>query len=309
MEFKPYFNCFSQKSNSILKTTIIKKPPNFIVWSSKNPDDFFENSFCQINESKTFKSNEKENISNNEGRTNLSSNSEENKLKQDNTPKKNEEEKPELTVLEIEIKKEEESQSEQKEEKFGRKKDNSNKTGKHTKYSDDNLIRKCKHLILESIMKFINKKLKEIYVDIGQGMLIKKLFVLNHEQKSNAIVQYNKDLLNKTLKEIFSNNISTRYTNFPENHNKRLIEKLINEQDEEKRIYFTNLFNLKLIQGLNHFIGEEEIEELNGIETINKVLGDYDNEPDYKDCLRFYLTNFTNIINRKKSRKKRDKKK
>ena len=264
MESKPYFNTFIQKSNSVFKTTIIKKCPNFIIWSSKSPDEFFDNSICQINESANFKSNEKENINNIEGQTNLT-NIEENKLKreQDNIIKKTEDEKMEESkVLEIEIEiKNEEKDNEEK--LFGRKKVNSTKKGKHNKYSDDNLVRKCKHLLLDTIMKFINKKIKEIYNgDIGQGKLIKKLFTLNHEQKSNSIAQFNKELLCKTFQEIFSDNISTRYTNFPENHNKRLIEKLINDEDEEKRNYFYNLFNLNLIQGLNHFIGEERIEEL-----------------------------------------------
>ena len=308
MESKPYFNTFIQKSNSIFKTTIIKKYPNFIIWSSKSPDEFFDNSICQINESTNFKSNEKENINNNEGRTNLS-NIEENKFKQelDNIIKKKEEEKlEESKELEIEIKNEE---KDNEEKLFGRKKANSTKKGKHNKYSDDNLVRKCKHLLLDTIMKFINKRIKEIYNgDIGQGMLIKKLFTLNHGQKSNSIAQFNKELLYKTFREIYSDNISTRYTNFPENHNKRLIEKLINDEDEEKRNYFYNLFNLNLIQGLNHIIGEERIEELNGIESIDQILNNYYNDPDYKECLKYYLINFGNIINKKRSRKKRDKK-
>ena len=33
-------------------------------------------------------------------------------------------------------------------------------TGSHNKFSDDNIRRKCKHLILQSVMEYINEKIK-----------------------------------------------------------------------------------------------------------------------------------------------------
>ena len=298
MNYKPPFTIFTLKNNVIFKTTVMKKNPDLAM---KSQDELFDNSLLQINEIKLFKNNEKENINNNEIPTNQT-NMEENKVF-----------KPEKEILkdseeiEIEIKNEEE---EEEEKLLGRKRANSNKKGKHTKFSDDNLIKKCKHILLDTIMKFINDRIYKVYdCNIGQGMLIKKLFTLNHEQKANALVEYNKDLLNKTLEEIFSDNISTRYTNFPTTHNKNKIEKLMNEEDEKKRIYFNNLFNLRLDKCLNHFIGIEIIKELEGLKTINEVLEDYNNDPDYKECLEHYLKNYKQIINSKKSRAKRDKNK
>ena len=41
---------------------------------------------------------------------------------------------------------------------LGRKKKENEGLGEHNKFSDDNIIRKIKHVILDSIMKFINKK-------------------------------------------------------------------------------------------------------------------------------------------------------
>jgi hypothetical protein len=41
---------------------------------------------------------------------------------------------------------------------LGRKKKENEGLGEHNKFSDDNIIRKIKHVILDSVMKFINKK-------------------------------------------------------------------------------------------------------------------------------------------------------
>ena len=209
----------------------------------------------------------------------------------------------EIDVIEI--------KEEKKKPQFGRKKARSGEEGKHNKFSDDNLRRKCKHIILNEILIFINGKIYEKYNgNLGQGILIKKLYTLNHDQKANAVIQYNKDFLFKTLGDIFSENISSRYTNFPKEHNKELIEKLREEKDDDKRIYFNNLFNLSFLESLNHFTGKDNIEELNGLKTIDEVLKQYDNDLDYKTCLEYYLQNFETIINHKKSRnsKKSDKK-
>ena len=44
-------------------------------------------------------------------------------------------------------------------------------------------------------------------------------------------------------------------------HNKKVIEKIILEKKDK----FEKLFNLTFIECLEHFIGEKNIEELNGI--------------------------------------------
>ena len=46
---------------------------------------------------------------------------------------------------------------------------NNNSKNKHTKYSDDNLRGKCKCILFNALLKFINKKLKETYKNLGHG--------------------------------------------------------------------------------------------------------------------------------------------
>ena len=196
--------------------------------------------------------------------------------------------------------------------KCGRKtnKDIDRKT-EHNKYSDDNLRRKCKHLVLKYILKFINYQISIIYNgNIGNGVFKKQLQTLNQSQKSDATINFNKMFLYKTLADIFSQNISGRFTNFPPHHNKLLIEKLMNENDEEKRIYFNNIFNLTFIQCLKHFIGEIKIDLLDGLKCFedikNEIMENYEDDGlDYYNTLNYYLNNFEEIINNKKARKPR----
>lgn len=188
-----------------------------------------------------------------------------------------------------------------------KKKRNSTEMGTHNKFSDDNMRRKCKHIVLYNIMDFINYKISENYKDIGQGIFLKKLLMLSHEQKSNVNIDYDKKFLEKKIGQIFSENISTRYTSFPKDHNKNLINNLINEKDDNIRIYFNNLFNLTFFQCLKHFRGSELINELNGLIGYKEAINEYekDGDKDYKSCLEHYINHFETIINNKKSRHKK----
>ena len=195
--------------------------------------------------------------------------------------------------------------------KCGRKRKDiqrSDSYSEHNKFSDDNIRRKCKHLVLKYILKFINDTIKNLYKNnIGNGIFKKQLQTLNHSQKSNATIEFNKKFINKTLQEIFSENITTRITNFPANHNQMLIQKLLNESDESKKIFFNNLFSLTFIQVLKHFTGQIKVDILKGMICFNsirpKIEQKYSDGNDYISSLDYYLKNYDKIINNKKSRK------
>ena len=188
---------------------------------------------------------------------------------------------------------------------------------KDTKYRFDNLKRECKHLVIENIMNFINDKIYEAYKgNIGIGLSKKKLLKLNQSQKANADAEFNKIFIRKTLKEILSQNI-TKQINFYEqdhnkknfyeqDHNKKLIETLLLEQREK----FEKLFNLTFIECLEHFIGDKEIEELNGLtlftELKDQIIKKHVKEGElYYENLKLFLSDFENKINKAKLRKKR----
>ena len=191
-------------------------------------------------------------------------------------------------------------------QKRGRKTKREDSEIPHNKFANDNLRKKSKHIILSEILTFLNLKLKEIYKNnLGNGILLRQLLTLNHKEKANINIIENQNFIKKTLQEIFSEDISKRYTNFPSNHNKELINRLLNEEDEGKKNYFNKLFNITFSEALHHFQGKIIINELLGLKTYKESIKKYENEKDYYANLEFHLTNFEEIINSKKPRQKK----
>ena len=185
--------------------------------------------------------------------------------------------------------------------KRGRKPKDSS-SGEHNKYSDDNLRRKCKHLVLKNISDFINNKIFEIYKKVDKGIISKKLLTIKQDQISNATISFNQKFLNKKIGDIFSEEISSRYTNYLPEHNKNLIRELINENDEDKREYFTGLFDLTFFDCLKQFRGTENYYYLNGLPTFDEIKYEFENDSEYLEVLTKYIFNYEKIIGNKKPR-------
>ena len=193
--------------------------------------------------------------------------------------------------------------------------DDNNDKKTHNKFSDDNLRKKCKNIVLKSILEFINGKIREQYHNkIGHGMFKKELKILNQEKKVKSTISFEKSFINKTLKEIFSSDISARFYNFPRNYNKLMIESLIEDIDEERRKYFIKLFDITFIDCLKYFSEDKEalkIGELTGLKKISAIkeelIKEHGNE--YFEKFINYLQNFEDIINNKRARKRRKKNK
>ena len=192
---------------------------------------------------------------------------------------------------------------------LGRKRKNENSIGEHNKFSGDNLRRKAKALILDYALYFLNEKINQIYKgNIGKGITIKKLLPINRFSKSDSSIDHNKDILNKTLGEIFSISISARYIYYSPNHNIELIKRLLNEKDDKKRLYFEQLFNITFLECLKRFCGNDSNEELKDFKKFSEIRNTFKDEPEYINELESYLKEFENNIKSKKGRKKRNKK-
>ena len=204
-----------------------------------------------------------------------------------------------------------------KEEKTIMKKQLGNKSGRtlgsgkyiHDKYSDDNLRRISKHLVLKTTQDFINSKIIEKYRGkIGRGIFILKLLTLNQKQKSDCSIEFNKLFLNKTLGDIFSDNISSRYTIFLPNHNKKVVDYLKNENNPEISDYFKKIFDLSFLDCLKYFRGSDNnINQLQGMTRYDVIKNKYKDDEDYIKSLDYYIMNFEIIINNKRSRKSKKK--
>ena len=158
-------------------------------------------------------------------------------------------------------------------------------------------------------MIFINEKIKSLYGgNIGSGIFKKELRTLNQQQKNDGTIEFNQNFLYKKIKDIFSDNVSGRYTNYPLDNNKRLIEKLLNEKDEFKKKFFTDLFDLTFLDCLKHYTGEKFINELRGFDNLEDEIGKIrkkykEDGNDYVEALKYYLKNYESILNHKKPRK------
>ena len=181
----------------------------------------------------------------------------------------------------------------------------------HNKFSDDNLRKKCKNTILKYALKFINEKIKEKYKNkIGHGKFKKELKILNQEKKAKSTVDFDKSFLTKTLKDIFSGDISARFYNFSKDYNRELIKSLLQDKEEDRKQYFIKLFNITFIECLKYFREDEgafNIEELNGFKKISLIKDELIKKHgnDYVEIFNHYLNNFEEIINNKKGRNRR----
>ena len=187
---------------------------------------------------------------------------------------------------------------------LGRKKKGDNNLNSiHTKYSDDNTRRKIKRIIISILHNYINAKIKEIYGDdIGEGLIQKRLMKLSQKQISNAKIDFNLNFLNKTLREIFSEKVTGRITNFTADKNKETVEELINDKDENKRIFFQGLFNITFLEYLQYFRGDNNyLEGLPRFSEIKDLLEKKEGK-DYTSHIFKYLQNYERILYHKKPR-------
>ena len=112
--------------------------------------------------------------------------------------------------------------------------------------------------------------------------------------------------MRKTLREILSENITKRIKYYKEDHNKQVINSII----EEKKDIFESLFNLTFLECVEHFIGNKEIKELNGLTLFSEVKEQIlkkhkkDGESYYKN-LEFFMKEFEKKIDNARPKKRR----
>ena len=177
------------------------------------------------------------------------------------------------------------------------------------KIANDNMIRKCKHLVINNCIEFLNFQIKKIYHNnIGEGILIKKILDINQIQKSDNKLESTKLFLNKKLSEIFSVDISSKYTSFLPAHNKILISRLLNEEDIEKREKFQKIFNLTFADCIQLFLGNNnKYIEFEGFPVLDEIKDELNEDNEYLEKIKNFLLNFEDIIKHKNPRKRNKK--
>ena len=204
------------------------------------------------------------------------------------------------------VKEEEKVETIEEKKLLGRKRKDSLTEGKHNKFSHDNIIRKIKSIILHIVYLFINDKIKEIYKnEPGYDKEKDELKKIEQSQVINSDIKFNQNFLNETLEHIFSVNISHKYKKYNLEHNKNLINRLLNDKNIKRRQIFHNLFTKTFFECLEHFRGTKNIYELEGINTFDKIKAKYENDPDYLASLEYKLKFYEDIVRNQKGRKRR----
>ena len=190
---------------------------------------------------------------------------------------------------------------------LGRKKTGDKSIRSHTKFSDDNTRRKIKSTVVNDLSEFINIKIEDLYgKDVGEGMVRKRLMKLGQKQISNASVEFNQKFLYKKLKNIFSEKVTSRITNYSPERNKEVIEELINDQNEKRSNYFKGLFNLTFLECLKYYRGDDiYIEYLQGFKKFSQDEFIQNEGKDYAQHFMAYLKNYEIILQKKKPRKQK----
>ena len=192
--------------------------------------------------------------------------------------------------------------------KNGEKIEESNNNESRAKYSIDNLIRRTKTLVLNSMVKFDNNVILKAYkYNIGRGINTKILLKNDYSQKRDTKIEINKNFLYKTQQEIFSAKISKKNKyKFPEDHNKILIENLLEEKDKTKRKLFQNLFSKTFKECIQQICGNQYFECLEGLKQIyDKEMIKMKEDEEFKKLINDVLNNYEKYLNDRKPRKRK----
>ena len=178
------------------------------------------------------------------------------------------------------------------------------------RFTIDSLIRRAKKILFDTLLKYDNYVISKVYNNrIGNGLKIKKLLKINHLQIKNTNTNFNRGLLKTSQGTIFSSDISARHSNYPLDHNKILIKSLLNEENEEKRKIFNDLFSKSFSDCINHLIGKIKYNCFEGIEEFyEKELTNLEENENFKEILKKVINDYEKIFKNKKPRKAKLKK-
>ena len=144
----------------------------------------------------------------------------------------------------------------------------------------------------------------------------KKILDINKQQVVIANIDYNQKFMKETIGTILSDTISTRFTNYRPKHNEELIKRLKEDKNKNIREYFEKLFNLTFLDCVDHFIGNEKLEILEGMTLFEEMKDDHAqlekrnidlNDESYLENLKYYFENYESILKAKKSRNRKTK--
>lgn len=180
---------------------------------------------------------------------------------------------------------------------------------KHNKFSSDNLIKKIKSNLFQKLILFVNNMLKNKY----------KIRELDYIFIDTIKKEINLELLEMTIKDLLSKDISPKYSNFPPDSNKKVIETIFEKEKDNEAIMF--IFNITFRDWIDIFIlkkkvkdfgnlSEESCQEIEeNLPKLEKLLEDIlkDSNEEYFSSFIFSLYNYERWFSVKRVRRQKKK--
>jgi len=168
--------------------------------------------------------------------------------------------------------------------------------------NSDKIIKKIRVSILNAIIRFINKKIEKDFNNyLGIGISMKQFLQISKKDLSHSKINFDKEFLRKTLKEILSFNISDKYSKYIPTHNKNLVNYLLNLDNKSE--HYKKLFELTFLDCIEYIRGTKYINILNGLDKIDDIIK-YEKyiDEDEMENFKYYLLNYESILERKRAR-------
>jgi hypothetical protein len=180
--------------------------------------------------------------------------------------------------------------------KRGRKKKDDISNRKRNKFCNDNLNHRLKTLYFQRfLITLINTKIKSCFKEQKYTIIkINSDIIKDIKNKSNL------DLLNSTLGDFLSREISIKFYKKDKHHNYFEIQKLLNTKFKQE---FETILNTKLIELYNIFISNDSLKiiknKFNFIFKCNYItlINELDESNEYKDKLKKFCLNYINFLN------------
>ena len=191
--------------------------------------------------------------------------------------------------------------------------------GKHNKFWEDNMTRKLKTKLFDSVLYFVNSSIKPVQIQNpnthSKKIKYSKLFFMKINQKTikDTSVLKNRALLNKKLKDIFSEDISLKMESYGLGYNRDVLSKIESQEIDGVKIQSKTLAILErtLLECLEHFRGTKYYDELKGLELeYDKVIDAMKckgEEEEYIKKFKEFAAGFEKYYEEKKSRESKKK--
>ena len=169
--------------------------------------------------------------------------------------------------------------------KTGRKRKEFSERAVHTKFSEDNILRKIKVKFLHKFINYINRIIAAKYEN-----KIRPLKHLKGKISQNNGINFNKKLLFTKLKDILSlNEINGKYKLFEKFYNKKIIEKIYEENITE----LIEILETSFLDAFKIFRNFKDSTKMIGLEKLDIVAKEMTNKKNDEE----YIKKFIDISN------------